>query len=98
MSGLCPPGPVSFFFSFENAFCYGDVFRYLEIEHAYTDEIATFFEGVVESLLRIDGARAEKGGGDRRPGFEKTIRNIQEYAVEKKQIYDVGDIVGFILL
>lgn len=30
--------------------------------------------------------------------FEKTIRSIQEYAVEKKQIYDVGDIVGFILL
>jgi len=30
--------------------------------------------------------------------IDGTIRNINEYAVEKKNIYDIGDVVGFILI
>ena len=30
--------------------------------------------------------------------IDGTIRNINEYTVEKKNIYDIGDVVGFILV
>ena len=30
--------------------------------------------------------------------IDGTIRNINEYTIEKKSIYDIGDVVGFILI